>query len=213
MAARRPTATAGASGSDSLLLTATQPGTSGTDHLKSLTVHKKASKKPVQDPWHELITSPGTKARDAIVKHVFSLHELNPAEAAEWTDERVDRLMDRFLIEQDIEYNEPVSLHDAIYRTLQDVHSLFCEMTSDEMNRRLFSPISEGIGELVTSANTVTPSTFHENYRPSSTQIESQWMSRWIYPTVDGTKRERDFKEWGQVIGFAGEYLVPFIFS
>ena len=206
--ARRPTATAGASGSNSLLLTATQPpGTSGTNYLRSLTVHKKASKKPVQDSWQKLITSSGREARDKIVKHVFSLHESSPAE---WTDERVDRLMHRFKIEQDIEYNDPVSLHDAIYRTLQDVHLLFCEMTSDEMKRHLFSPISEPIGELVTSAD-ITPTTFHENYRPSPKQLESQWMSRWITPTDNGTKRERDLNEWSQVVGFAGEYLVSFI--
>ena len=153
--------------------------------------------KTIEDQWHELSTTPGRKARDEIVKMIFLLHELSPAE---WTDERVDSLMDRFQIEQDIESNDPVSLDDAISRTRQDVHSLFCDMTSDEMKTRLFSPISEGTSE------NMTPTTFH---RPSPKQLESQWLSRWINPT-DDTKR--DFKEWGKVIGFAGEYLVPFIF-
>jgi hypothetical protein len=193
MVARRPTATAGASGSNSL--TATQPSTGGTNNLKSLTVHEKRRKKPwymktLNDRMQELFTTPGKKAREEIVETIFGLHQCFPAD---WTDERINEWIDCFQIEEDIEDNDPVSVDDAISRARQDVDSLLSDMTPDELRRHLFSPVSE----------------LDEKRRPSPEQLESQWMTRWINPS-ESTKR--DFKEWGQVIGFTGEYLVSFIF-
>ena len=193
MVARRPTATTGASGSNSL--TATQPGTGGTNNLKSLTVHEKKWKTPwylktIEDRMQELLTTPGKKGRKESVELIFELHKWFPAD---WTEERINKWIDHFQIEEDIEDKDPVSVDDAISRARQDIDSLFSDMTSNEMRRHLFSPIPE----------------LDENHRLSAEQLESQWMRRWINPS-EGTKR--DFKEWGQVIGFVGEYLVSFIF-
>ena len=101
--------------------------------------------------------------------------------------------MNCFQIEEDIEDKDPVSVDDAISRARQDVDSLLSDMTSNEIRRHLFSPISE----------------LHEKHRLSPEQLESQWMRRWINPSE---RIKRDLNEWGQVIGFVGEYLVSFIF-
>jgi hypothetical protein len=193
MVARRPTATAGASGSDSL--TATQPDTDGTSNLKSLTVHGKKWKKPwymktIQDRMKESFLMPGKKGREEILELIFSLQKYSPDI---WTEERINEWMDCFQIEEDIENNDPVSIDDAISRARQDIDSLFSDMTSSEMRMHLFSSVPE----------------LDQNHRPNPEQLESQWMGRWISP-FEGTKR--DFKEWGQVVGFVGEYLVSFTF-
>jgi hypothetical protein len=189
MVAGRLTATAGgASGSNSLLA---QPGAGGTNTLKSLTVHQKKFKKPwylktFQDRIEELLTTTGRKARTETVEMIYELHKWSPAN---WPQERINDMIDCFEIEGDIEDNDPASVDDAISRARNDVDSVLSHMTSDEMKTYLFSPVSES----------------DDTHRPSFEQLESQWMSRWINPS-EGIKR--DFKEWGQVIGFAGEYLV-----
>ena len=193
MDARRPTTTAGVSGSNSL--TATQPGTGGTNSLKSLTVHEKKRKMPwylktFEDRMEESLMMPGKKGREEIVEQIFKLHKYFPDI---WTEERINEWMDCFQIEEDIEDNDPASIDDAVSRARQNIDSLFSDMTSNEMRTHLFSPISE----------------LDEKHRPNTEQLESQWIRRWINPSGD---IKRDFKEWGQVIGFVGEYLVSFIF-
>ena len=165
------------------------------NNIKSLTVHEKIWKKPwylktFKDRMEELLMIPGKKGREEIVELIFELHKCFPAD---WTEERINEWMDSFQIEEDIEDNDPVSIDDAITRARQDVDSLLSDMTSNEMRKHLFSPVSE----------------VDETHRPSPEQLESQWMRRWINSS-EGIKR--DFKEWGQVIGFVGEYLVSFIF-
>lgn len=130
----------------------------------------------------ELLRTPGADARNQILEYLFQMHKYLPQS---FTEETVNRWVDVFEDEENVENTDPISVNDAIARARQDVDTLFSKIASKDVKEYIFSPIPQPDAKR----------------RPTHEELACQWMSRWI--------RKRKVPEWGRVVGFAGEYLVP----
>ena len=192
MAVRNGTVNASSSNTESAALRAKRRAAiDETNNPRKLITHQKKWKTPrymmsLAEKMDELIRTPGETAREEILSLNLMIHDMDPSARRE---EHIESLVAQFELEREIEKNDPVSFDDAVSRARQDVDSLFSDITSDDIGRHFFSPLSN---EEVKG-------------RPRLEELKAKWMSRWI---ASSKAEKRRVDEWSKLIGFAGEYLV-----
>jgi hypothetical protein len=170
---------------------AERPSISKINNPRYLVTHQKKRKRPkylrsVIEELNELSETAGDKAREELLSIRLSIHDMNPSREGA---KNIALLLTSFELEKKIENNDPISFDDAVSRVQQDVDRLFSDIAGDDIGRRFFSAFTH----------------VEAQGRPSHTELEARWMTRWITP-LEGPRRGVD--EWSKLIGFAGEYLV-----
>ena len=156
--------------------------------LRGLTRHPKKLKgwKSATEELLEVFRATGPTARKEIIDTSFELRDVFPDVI---TQEWFDGWLNLFLLEEEIEEDDPKSFEDAIARARQDVDLLFGDsLSAEEIKERLLSPLPKPAED-----------------RPSLEELRFQWISRWIAPSKES---KRKVNEWGKLIGFVGEYMV-----